>query len=130
MPRRYYVAGGVTGTAGWLVYIWIEGYSSAAMASFAGALVVVFISRMLTVKMKCPITVFLISGIFPLVPGARVYYTAYYLVTGQTGLAGQSGLEALKIAFAIVLGIVLVVSIPVRFSRGSIGRTAEEDDKN
>ena len=57
VPRRYYVAGGVTGTAGWLVYIWIEGYSSAAMASFAGALVVVFISRMLTVKMKCPITV-------------------------------------------------------------------------
>ena len=25
VPRRYYVAGGVTGTAGWLVYIWIEG---------------------------------------------------------------------------------------------------------
>ena len=118
VPHRYYVAGGVTGTAGWLVYIWIEGYSSAAMASFAGALVVVFISRMLTVKMKCPITVFLISGIFPLVPGARVYYTAYYLVTGQTGLAGQSGLEALKIAFAIVLGIVLVVSIPREVFQG------------
>ena len=120
VPRRYYVAGGVTGTAGWLVYIWIEGYSSAAMASFAGALVVVFISRMLTVKMKCPITVFLISGIFPLVPGARVYYTAYYLVTGQTGLAGQSGLEALKIAFAIVLGIVLVVSIPREVFHGAV----------
>ena len=57
---------------------------------------------------------------FPLVPGARVYYTAYYLVTGQTGLAGQSGLEALKIAFAIVLGIVLVVSIPREVFPGAV----------
>ena len=55
---------------------------------------------------------------FSISPGARVYYTAYYLVTGQTGLAGQSGLEALKIAFAIVLGIVLVVSIPREVFQG------------
>lgn len=112
VPRRYYFAGGMTGMAGWLVYKLVLGYASAAIASFVGTLVVVFISRMLTVKMKCPITLFLVSGIVPLVPGAGVYDTDYYLVTGQVQLAGQSGLGALKVAFAIVLGIVFIVSIP------------------
>ncbi len=51
-------------------------------------------------------------GIIPLVPGAGIYYTAYYLVTGQMSLAAVKGLEAVKIAFAIVLGIIFVVSIP------------------
>ena len=45
---------------------------------------------------KCPITIFLVSGIIPLVPGAGIYYTAYYLVTGQMSLAAVKGLEAVK----------------------------------
>ena len=86
--------------------------SPVALASFVGTLAVVLISRILTVRKKCPITIFLVSGIIPLVPGAGIYYTAYYLVTGQTSLAAVKGLEAVKIAFAIVLGIIFVVSIP------------------
>lgn len=127
VPRKYYLAGGLTGTAGWLAYIFILNFSSAAIASFVGAFVVVFISRMLTVRMKCPITVFLISGIFPLVPGAGVYYTAYYLVTDQIALAGERGLGALKIAFAIVLGIAFVVSIPREVFQGRYWRNRKTE---
>ena len=100
-----------------MIYLTLTaGYDlSPALASFFGTLAVVLISRILTVRMKCPITIFLISGIIPLVPGAGVYFTAYYLVTNQMALASQRGMEALKIAFAIVLGIVLIVSIPREF---------------
>lgn len=117
VPKRFYLCCGLTGTAGWMIYLALtSGYDlSPALASFCGTLAVVLISRMLTVRMKCPITIFLISGIIPLVPGAGVYFTAYYLVTNQMALAGQRGMEALKIAFAIVLGIVLIVSIPREF---------------
>ena len=83
VPKRFYLSCGITGTMGWIVYCLTVNLTSAAIASFLGTLVVVLISRMLTVRMKCPITVFLISGIFPLVPGAGVYYTAYYLVMNQ-----------------------------------------------
>ena len=57
-------------------------------------------------------SIFSIFYIFPLVPGARVYYTVYYLVTSEMGKAAQEGLEALKIAFGIVLGIAVVLAIP------------------
>ena len=43
----------------------------------------VLVARMLTVRLKCPITIFMISGIITLVPGAGIYFTAYYLVTNQ-----------------------------------------------
>ena len=36
VPRKYYLAGGLTGTAGWLAYIFILNFSSAAIASFVG----------------------------------------------------------------------------------------------
>lgn len=115
VPRRFYLSCGIAGMMGWIVYYFTVNRTSPAIASFLGTLVVVLISRMLTVRLKCPITVFLISGIFPLVPGAGVYYTAYYLVTNQMGMAAQTGLGAVKVAFAIVLGIVFIVSIPREF---------------
>lgn len=110
--RRFYVCCGLTGMAGWLMYCLVIEYGSVTIASFLGTIVVVLLSRILAVWKRCPITVFLISGIFPLVPGASVYYTAYYFVTNNLQLATQKGITSLKIAFAIVLGIVFVVSIP------------------
>ena len=112
VPKQYYTAWGITGMAGWLLYLAMCQVTTVALASFVGTLAVVLISRIFTVRKKCPITIFLVSGIIPLVPGAGIYYTAYYLVTGQMSLAAVKGLEAVKIAFAIVLGIIFVVSIP------------------
>lgn len=100
VPKQYYTACGITGMAGWLLYLAMCQVTTVALASFVGTLAVVLISRILTVRKKCPITIFLVSGIIPLVPGAGIYYTAYYLVTGQMSLAAVNGLEAVKIAFA------------------------------
>lgn len=55
---------------------------------------------------------FLVPGIFSLVPGAGIYLTVYYLVTGQIALATGTGYAAVKSALALVLGIVLAFEIP------------------
>ena len=117
IPRKYYLSGSLTGVAGWFAYLLfaeIVGTSS-AIATFVGSFIVVLISRMLAVRMRCPITIFLIAGIIPLVPGAGVYYTAYYLMTGELAIAMEKGMGAVKVAFAIVLGIVFVLAIPRQF---------------
>lgn len=114
VPRKYYIGCGITGMAGWLMYLFVstQDNMTTALASFCGSFVVVLLSRILTVSLKCPITIFLVAGILPLVPGAGVYNTAYYLVTNRITLAMLKGIESLKVAFAIVMGIVIVVSIP------------------
>ena len=112
VPRAYYPYCGFIGGAGWLVYCLLIPRSSPPEATFFAAILVVLLSRLSAVWERCPVTIFLISGIIPLVPGGGVYWTAYYIVTNQMELAAQTGFMALKVAVAIVLGIVLVFQLP------------------
>ncbi len=116
VPRKYYFLCGLTGTIGWLIYVLTgQAGAPAAEATFLASAAVVFLSRIFAVNVKCPVTVFLISGIIPLVPGSSVYWAAYYLVTNETSLALESGLTAIRLAVAIVLGIVVIQELPNRF---------------
>jgi uncharacterized membrane protein YjjB (DUF3815 family) len=112
VPREYYPYCGLIGGAGWAVYSLTEPLTSVGIASLLATMVVILLSRIAAVWKRCPVTVFLIAGIFPLVPGTYVYWTAYYLVTDQLWLAAEKGYTAVKIAVAIVLGIVFVFEIP------------------
>lgn len=122
VPRRYYAYCGLIGAAGWLLYAVLTGPAalSPTEATFFATVLVILLSRFAAVWEKCPVTVFLISGIFPLVPGAGIYWTSYYLVTGEMDLALTSGFAAVKAAVAIVLGIVAVFELPYALFR--IGR--------
>lgn len=111
VPRKYYPYCGIIGAGGWLVYLLME-QTGEVIASMVATMVVVFLSRYIAIRIKCPVTIFLIPGIFPLVPGSYVYWTAYYLVTNEVWEAAQKGYMAVKIALAIVLGIVFVFEIP------------------
>ncbi len=116
VPKRYYFWAGMTGGFGWLVYCWVGSLNAAAtVCTFCGTVFVVLMSRVLAVYMKCPITIFLVSGIFPMIPGSAVYYTVYYLVINELTAAAMKGVLAFKLAFCIALGIVFVVSIPKKW---------------
>lgn len=112
VPSVYYAYCGLIGGAGWGVYLAVSGMFGSTGAALAATMVVIFLSRLAAVWKKCPVTIFLIAGIFPLVPGAGVYWTAYYMVTNQPGLAAEMGYSALKTAVAIVLGIVFIFELP------------------
>lgn len=83
VPRSYYPYCGLIGGVGWLIYCSLEGVLSAAEATFFATVGVILLSRFFAVWERCPVTLFLIPGIFPLVPGAGVYWTSYYIVTGK-----------------------------------------------
>lgn len=68
---------------------------------------------------KVTTTLFLISGIFTLVPGAGIYYTAYYTITGPGEAALYYGMSSLKTAIAIGLGIGMAYSLPPKLFGGS-----------
>ena len=112
VPGRFYPCCGMIGGAGWLLYSLLEGRFSAAAATFFAAVLVMLLSRFFAVREKCPVTVFLISGIIPLVPGAGIYWAAYYMVTDQLAEAADAGFAAVKAVAAIVLGIVCIFGLP------------------
>ena len=78
-------------------------------------MLVMLSARYASVLDRCPAIVFLLCGIFPLVPGAGVFWTSYYVVTNQLHLALGSGFMAVKVSIAIVMGIILISELPNRF---------------
>ncbi len=123
-PRRELLCTGLTGAAGWLVYLAATGLGCGVVAaSFLATLARAWLSRVVSFARKAPVTVFLICGIFPLVPGAGIYYTGYNFFMGLDALALDKGLETIKIAVAIALGIGIVLSLPPGlFTRPRRGR--------
>lgn len=93
-------------------------------STFFATVLVVFLSRLSAVRRHCPVTIFLVAGIFPLVPGAGIYWTAYYVVTDQLAKASDRGFQTLKIAVAIVLGILFVFEFPQKWFRWAERGTA------
>ena len=113
VPKKHYIFCGITGALGWLCYLLLFNiYPSVVLSSFIAAFTLTCISRIFAVYRKTPVTIFLICGIFPLVPGAGIYYTAYNIIMGNNTLALSKGIETAKIAVAIAFGILIVFSLP------------------
>ena len=87
-------------------------------------LVLTLIARALSAIRKMPSTVFLVTGIFTLVPGAGIYYTSYYLIMNDLVQSMAKGIETFKIAGAIVLGMVFGLMLPQSWFNqlGKIGK--------
>ena len=115
VPKRHYLAGGLTGAVGWMAYILCYDLLgvSAPVAVLIATLPLTLCARFFSVYHKAPVTVFLLPGIFPLVPGAGIYYTAYYFIQGDNALALSNGISTFKVAVALAVGISLVLSIPL-----------------
>lgn len=114
VPRKYYMTCGVIGGTGWFLYLFMTkrmGMTSVE-ATFIATVIVVLMSRFSAVKERCPATIFSVPGIFPLIPGGGIYWTAHYIVLNQYNMAMESGIEAVKAAFALVLGIIVVFELP------------------
>lgn len=103
---------GLTGALGWAVYLlsfhFIHG---TVVSSFFASFVISLAAQVLARVRKNPVTVFQIAGIFPLVPGAGMYQTLYYVVNEDYNQSIQSFFITLEIAGSIAIGMVLVSSI-------------------
>ena len=116
VPRHQYIPAGIVGAVGWLCYLVLVRYAllTPAVSTVLATVVIGLLSRVFAVWEKCPAAVFLLCGIFPLVPGAGVFWCTYYLVSSQLPLSQSAGFTAAKIAIAIVLGIILAMELPQR----------------
>ncbi len=98
---------------GWIAYLLTVRYTSlgGVVGTMVAASCVALLSRFYAVWKKSPSTVFLICGIFPLIPGAGVFWSAYYTVSQQFNLAFSTGFKAVEATIAIVLSIIIISNI-------------------
>ncbi len=111
-PEKYIPYTATSGAVGWWVYLIVQNNgNSSMMAAFVSTLVVAVSSHILARLKKAPVTVFLVSGTLPAVPGAAIYRGVYYLIHDDSKLATYYLLETLQIAGAIAMAIFITDSL-------------------
>lgn len=102
----------VGGMITWAVYLLAEHLGSGVVAAnFWAALFASAYSEVMARIRKYPAISYLVVSIFPLLPGAGIYYTMSYALEGQMELALQKGIQTASIAGVMAVGILLVSTI-------------------
>ncbi len=109
LPKKYLILAGATGSFGWFIYlISLELLSDKILATLTATMIVALISHILARVYKTPVTMFLIPGVIPFVPGAGMYQIVRSIVDSNTGSTTYYFFETLQIAGAIALGIFII----------------------
>lgn len=105
IDRKFMVYCGADGAIGWLVYLMVGRYTdSESIKAFIATLCVAMIAHVFARVIKAPVTIFLIPGILPLVPGIGMYRSVYHFMI-EDGLASHYMIETIKTAGAIAMAI-------------------------
>ena len=132
-PKKYILQAAVAGAGGgWVYFFSIQRGMDVVAASFLSALVISLLAHTFAGIFKAPVTVFLIAGILPTVPGAGMYRTVYYIITDNRAQSSYYLIQTLEIAGVIALAIFIVDSlfrIRLRKYRKPAGESAGEGQR-
>ena len=96
------------GALSWFVYcITMEYGGSELSAYFWSSLFASVYSEVMARIRKYPAISYLVVSIFPMIPGAGVYYTMTYAVRGEMELFASKGMFTAAIAGIMAVGILL-----------------------
>ena len=94
------------GVISWGVYLVVMAFWPHEAGSYllAALLLTVYAEIMARIQ-KAPVTVYLVAGTIPLIPGASLYRTMSYAVSANWRMAMNNGVKTLLLAAAISGGI-------------------------
>lgn len=99
----------IGGTLTWAVYlIALELGVGIIYANFLGGIVASVYAEVMARIRHFPAISYLVVSLFPLLPGAGIYYTMAYAVENEMTRFAQKGYQTAAIAAALALGILLV----------------------
>lgn len=112
-PKNELLFCGFSGGFAWLIYyVMMQADYGAVISSGVATFLLTVFARLFAVMRKHPVTIYLLTGIFPLVPGAGIFYTAYHLFHSDMVMSSAKGVETFEISGAIVIGIIFGFAIP------------------
>ena len=111
-PQKYILQAGCAGAfGGWVYFYSMQRGLDTVPACFLSALVISLVAHIFARIFKAPVTVFLIAGILPTVPGAGMYRAVYYIIADDRAQSSYYLLQTLEIAGVIALAIFIVDTV-------------------
>ena len=112
LPKKFLWMAGTIAAISWGIYLVCQYYGlGLGMSIFNATFTTAFISHILARVFKAPVTMFLIPGVLPLVPGVNTYRIAYYLIAKEADTASYYMAATLTIAGMIAIGVFVVDTI-------------------
>lgn len=112
VSKKELVYSGLVGGFGWWIYLMTFNLiQEVIFATFIAALVISIVSHFLARIRKNPVTIYQIGGMFPIVPGAGMYKTLYYIVNEDYTTSTYYLFETLQIAGGIAVAMVIIAFI-------------------
>ena len=109
VPRLFVLQAGIVGAIGGFVYLLAIHFGRGdMMASLYSAVAAAVVSHIFARVYKTPVTLFLIAGVLPTVPGNGMYQTVHYLIDGNEAMSEFYLIQTLEIAGVISLAIFVV----------------------
>ena len=100
------------GVISWAVYLGVTALGGGSIFGYflAGVASAAYSEAMARIR-KYPAISYLVVSIFPLIPGANIYYTTYEIVQGNMDGFASKGAQTIAIAGAIAVGILMVSTL-------------------
>lgn len=112
LPKKHVILAGGIGAASWLVYLLVHASSGSVIAAaFLSSLLVALSSHIFAQIFKAPVTVFLVAGILPSVPGTSIYRSVSYVIANNPDLSSHYLVETLQVSGAIAMAIFIMDSL-------------------
>lgn len=101
----------IGGVLAWSAYLIIFHFTGdVIIGNLAGGVVAAVFSEVLARIWKKPALCYQVVALFPLLPGAGLYYTMSYAVSGDAAQFAHQGMDTAAVAGSLALGILLVAT--------------------
>ena len=119
--RKFLFLSGLNGLIAWFIYLFtLKNTSSLVFANFWATAAVVLFAQAISLRRRVPLDVFLIPGIFVLVPGATIYKMFFAFISHQDKLAIQAFKETISIGFSIAMAIFIFVFVFEKLNKAAL----------
>lgn len=109
-PKRSIFHIGLTGAAGWFVFLIGMQVFDKVIATLLASLTIALLSQYFARILKTPTTIYFLPAFFPLVPGEGIYRAVFAFIDGDYSTATVYLNGALLVSGAIAVAIFLVDS--------------------
>ncbi len=111
-PRNYILAAGIMGALGWALFLFLSQRGiSVGIATFFSGCLVSLCAQLLARIAKTPVTIFVIPGILPLVPGAGMYHIVASIIRSNGPETSYYIAQTLTISGMIAVSIIVAESL-------------------
>ena len=104
VQRSMLIPGGILGMGIWLLYYILKGPTNVIVATFIAAIVGSCISQILSIILKTPVVVFMLSIVMPFVPGIAMTNAVRDLMNNHLNSGMSKLFETLLITLALGAG--------------------------